>query len=218
MPPVDRDGDEPSGVTRRRFLESSALVPIVFAVAACGADDEPSASGRADAPAAAGALQATPSCDDGDDATPEQTEGPFYTPNTPRRSNLVIGGVSGAPLLLTGEVVDTRCRPIGGALLDFWQADAPGEYDNDGFRLRGHQFADGRGRFGLRTIVPGLYPGRTRHIHVKVQRPHGRVLTTQLYFPGEPRNRGDGIFDAALLMDIRRAGAARRARFQFVLD
>ena len=218
MPPVDRDGDEPSGVTRRRFLESSALVPIVFAVAACGADDEPSASGRADAPAAAGALQATPSCDDGDDATPEQTEGPFYTPNTPRRSNLVIAGVSGAPLLLTGEVVDTRCRPIGGALLDFWQADARGEYDNDGFRLRGHQFADGRGRFGLRTIVPGLYPGRTRHIHVKVQRPHGRVLTTQLYFPGEPRNRGDGIFDAALLMDIRRAGAARRARFQFVLD
>ena len=46
----------------------------------------------------------------------------------------------------------------------------------------------------------------------------GRVLTTQLYFPGEPRNRTDGIFDAALLMDIRRAGAARRARFQFVLD
>jgi protocatechuate 3,4-dioxygenase beta subunit len=92
------------------------------------------------------------------------------------------------------------------------------QYDNDGFRLRGHQFADGRGRFGLRTIVPGLYPGRTRHIHVKVQRPHGGVLTTQLYFPGEPRNRSDGIFDAALLMDIRRAGAARRARFQFVLD
>jgi len=218
MPPVDRAGDEPSGVTRRRFLESSALVPIVFAVAACGADDEPPASGRSEAPAAAGALQATPSCDDGDDATPEQTEGPFYTPNTPRRSNLVIAGVSGAPLLLTGEVVDTRCRPIGGALLDFWQADARGEYDNEGFRLRGHQFADGRGRFGLRTIVPGLYPGRTRHIHVKVQRPHGRVLTTQLYFPGEPRNRSDGIFDAALLMDIRRAGAARRARFQFVLD
>jgi protocatechuate 3,4-dioxygenase beta subunit len=227
MPPVDRDGHEPSGVTRRRFLESSALVPIVFAVAACGADDEPTASGGSSgssttpgtsARGQAGELQATPSCDDGDDATPEQTEGPFYTPNTPRRSNLVIAGVSGEPLLLAGEVVDARCRPIGGALLDFWQADARGEYDNDGFRLRGHQFADARGRFGLRTIVPGLYPGRTRHIHVKVQRPHGQVLTTQLYFPGEPRNRSDGIFDAALLMDIRRAGAARRARFRFVLD
>jgi protocatechuate 3,4-dioxygenase beta subunit len=123
----------------------------------------------------------------------------------------------GTPLLLTGDVVDTSCRPVRGALLDFWQADADGRYDNSGFTLRGHQFADGRGRYGLRTIVPGLYPGRTRHIHVKVQRPHGDVLTTQLYFPGEPRNRSDSIFDDSLVMDIRRAGAGRRARFRFVL-
>jgi protocatechuate 3,4-dioxygenase beta subunit len=236
MLPVDRDDDDRPGLTRRRFLEGSALVPIVFAVGACGADDERSVSGggggasatsdpaattartSAEAAAEAGELQATPSCDDGDDPTPEQTEGPFYTPDTPRRSNLVLGGISGAPLLLTGDVVDTRCRPIRGALLDFWQADARGRYDNEGFRLRGHQFADARGRFGLRTIVPGLYPGRTRHIHVKVQRPHGQVLTTQLYFPGEPRNRNDGIFDDALLMDIRRTGSSRRARFRFVLD
>src|SRR3712207_6926313 len=50
--------------------------------------------------------------------------------------------------------VDTRCRPVAGALLDFWQADARGEYDNSGFRLRGHQFADSRGRYRLRTVVP----------------------------------------------------------------
>jgi protocatechuate 3,4-dioxygenase beta subunit len=235
MPPGPHDEDDRFGLTRRRFLEGSALVPIVFAVGACGADDEPpttssgssaatdtagttSARTSAEARAEAGELQATPSCDDGDEPTPEQTEGPFYTPDTPRRSNLVLAGVSGAPLLLTGDVVDTRCRPIRGALLDFWQADARGQYDNEGFKLRGHQFADARGRFGLRTVVPGLYPGRTRHIHVKVQRPHGEVLTTQLYFPGEPRNRSDGIFDDALLMDIRRAGSARRARFRFVLD
>jgi protocatechuate 3,4-dioxygenase beta subunit len=236
MTPADRDDDDRPGLTRRRFLEGSALVPIVFAAGACGADEDPATSGGAASSAAtseptatsartsaegreeAGELQATPACDDGDDPTPEQTEGPFYTPDTPRRSNLVIAGVSGAPLLLTGDVVDTRCRPIRGALLDFWQADARGEYDNEGLRLRGHQFADARGRFGLRTIVPGLYPGRTRHIHVKVQRPHGQVLTTQLYFPGDPRNRSDGIFDDALLMDVRRVGSIRRARFRFVLD
>ncbi|MEA2317837.1 MAG: hypothetical protein QOD44_2026, partial [Solirubrobacteraceae bacterium] len=137
--------------------------------------------------------------------------------DTPRRSKLVTAGMPGTPLLLTGDVVDTSCRPVRGALLDFWQADADGRYDNSGFTLRGHQFADGRGRYGLRTIVPGLYPGRTRHIHVKVQRPHGDVLTTQLYFPGEPRNRSDSIFDDSLVMDIRRAGAGRRARFRFVL-
>jgi protocatechuate 3,4-dioxygenase beta subunit len=224
------DGDDGAGLTRRRFLEGSALVPIVFVVGACGAgDDAPArpaaattsaapATTSAEAAAGAGVLQATPACDDGDDdPTEAQTEGPYYTPNTPRRSNLVTGGVRGIPLLVTGDVVDTSCRPVRGALLDFWQADAAGEYDNRGFRLRGHQFADTRGRYALRTVVPGLYPGRTRHIHVKVQRPHGKILTTQLYFPGEARNRTDGIFDSSLLMDIARAGNGRRARFRFVL-
>jgi protocatechuate 3,4-dioxygenase beta subunit len=231
-PPAD---DDDHGLTRRRFLEGSALVPIVFVVGACGADDDgrpaaattSAASGtsagaptrtNAAAAAEAGVLHATPACDDGDDdPTEAQTEGPYYTPNTPRRSNLVIDGVRGTPLLVTGDVVDTRCRPVRGALLDFWQADADGQYDNRGYRLRGHQFADARGRYALRTIVPGLYPGRTRHIHVKVQRPHGKILTTQLYFPGEPRNRTDGIFDSSLLMNIARAGNGRRARFRFVL-
>jgi protocatechuate 3,4-dioxygenase beta subunit len=227
------DDDRP-GLTRRRFLEGSALVPIVFAVGACGGDDRTSGSAStrstAAAPAApgttatsaaaaaeAGTLPATPACDDHDEPTVPETEGPFYTPDTPRRSNLVTAGVSGISLLLTGDVVDTSCRPIRGALLDFWQADDDGQYDNDGFRLRGHQFADAGGRYALRTIVPGLYPGRTRHIHVKVQRPHGKILTTQLYFPGEPRNRTDSIFDSSLLMDIRSAGRGRRAQFRFVL-
>jgi protocatechuate 3,4-dioxygenase beta subunit len=227
-----RDDDEQPRLTRRRFLEGSALVPIVFAVGACGSNDRPAGSTAAvstdagaapattgaEAAAEAGTLQATPACDDHDEPTMPETEGPFYTPNTPRRSNLVTAGVTGIPLLLTGDVVDTSCRPIRGALLDFWQADANGEYDNDGYRLRGHQFADASGRYALRTIVPGLYPGRTRHIHVKVQRPHGRILTTQLYFPGEPRNRTDAIFDRSLLMAIRRAGRGRRAQFRFVLS
>jgi protocatechuate 3,4-dioxygenase beta subunit len=236
MSPTPFHADD-DGLTRRRFLEGSALVPIVLVVAACGADGDAgsaasgssgtaAASGTStgastrqspEAAAEAGSVPVTPPCDDGDEPIEPQTEGPYYTPDTPRRSNLVTAGVRGTALLLTGDVVDTRCRPVRGALLDFWQADAAGRYDNEGYRLRGHQFADGRGRFALRTIVPGLYPGRTRHIHVKVQRPHGRILTTQLYFPGEPRNRTDGIFDASLLMDVRSAGAGRRAQFRFVL-
>ena len=76
-----------------------------------------------------------------------------------------------------------------GALVDLWHADDEGDYDNSGFRLRGHQFADGEGRFRFRTIVPAQLSGRTRHFHVKVQPKGGRVLTTQLYFPGEPGNR-----------------------------
>ncbi|MFE0516379.1 hypothetical protein ACFW2E_42595, partial [Streptomyces sp. NPDC058964] len=70
----------------------------------------------------------------------------------------------------------------------------------------------------LRTIVPGLYPGRTRHIHVKAQAPGQPVLTTQLYFPGEPRNSTDAIFDPALLMNVRDAGGGKEATFDFVLN
>jgi protocatechuate 3,4-dioxygenase beta subunit len=122
--------------------------------------------------------------------------------------------MDGTPLLLTGTVLATDCTPISGALLDFWHADDAGEYDNEGYRLRGHQFTDTNGAYRLKTLVPGLYTGRTRHIHVKVQRRGGSVLTTQLYFPGEPANESDSIFDAALVMSASRSG---RARFDFVL-
>ncbi len=86
-----------------------------------------------------------------------------------------------------------------------------------GYRLRGHQIADDEGRFELETIVPGLYPGRTRHIHVIVRAPNGPVLTTQLYFPEEPANATDGIFDPALVMDVAEETDAEAAFFTFVL-
>ena len=193
-------------ITRRGLLHGAALASAAVLLEACSGDDEKEEPRRR-------ALRPTPACDDGHEPTVEQTEGPYYTPDTPRRRDLVTRGVRGEPLLLAGAVLDARCRPVGRALLDFWQADADGVYDNDGYRLRGHQFTDARGRFRLRTVVPGLYSGRTRHIHVKVQRPRGSVLTTQLYFPGEAANREDGIFDEALVMDVR----GRRARFDFVL-
>ena len=63
----------------------------------------------------------------------------------------------------------------------------------------------------------GLYPGRTRHYHLKVQRPGGDVLTTQLYFPGEPENDRDRIFDSALLLDIAVAGDGKFGRYDFVV-
>ena len=116
-------------------------------------------------------------------------------------------------------MLTTDCRPVGAALLDFWQADDAGEYDNQGYRLRGHQFSDADGGWRLETVVPGLYTGRTRHIHVKVQAPDGPVLTSQLYFPGEPANDRDGIFSPELLLgDVRDTGGARQGSFTFVLQ
>jgi protocatechuate 3,4-dioxygenase beta subunit len=146
--------------------------------------------------------------------TPRQTEGPFYTPKSPRRVSLLEGS-DRSKFLLTGTVLSAQCKPVANALLDFWHCDEEGEYDNRGFRYRGHQHADAEGRYRLETIVPGEYPGRTRHIHVKVQAPGGRVLTTQLYFPGNAGNRRDGLYRPEL--EVRKAGADG-ASFDFIIQ
>jgi protocatechuate 3,4-dioxygenase beta subunit len=161
------------------------------------------------------ALRATPSC--GGEPTPRQTEGPYFKPASPRRASLLEPGMAGTRLVVSGRVVSTDCKPLVRALIDAWQADARGEYDNTGFTLRGHQFTDDGGRYRLETVVPGVYPGRTRHIHVKVQAPGQPVLTTQLYFPGEPQNRRDGLFDPALVVAMRDATDGKMAEFDFVL-
>ncbi len=162
-------------------------------------------------------LAATPECADDDDVTPAQTEGPFFTPNSPERT-IIRAGAGGTKLLLTGTVVTTGCKPIGRALVDFWQTDAAGVYDNAGVGFRGHQFTDAQGRYQLEAVVPGLYPGRTRHVHVKVQAPGGRILTTQLYFPGEARNASDGIYRKECEVAMTDAADGKQATFTFVLN
>ena len=168
---------------------------------------------------AAPMLRATPTIADADEPTPELTEGPYFKPNSPLRRSIVPAGARGTRLTLTGRVLSTSGKPVPRALVDVWQADARGAYDNSGFRFRGHQFTDSRGRYTLQTVVPGVYPGRTRHIHVKVQAPRRSVLTTQLFFPGVARNRTDGLYDAECLIRRWRLVRGRRVgRFDFVLD
>ena len=187
-------------LTRRRLLELGLVAPVPLVLATGGT-----------------ALAATPACAD-DDETPEQTEGPFYTPSSPLRRSLLEAGITGRTLVLGGRVLRPTCRPVKRALLDFWQCDDQGAYDNEGYRLRGHQFTDAQGRWRLTTIVPAVYTGRTRHIHVKVRRPGAPVLTTQLYFPGEPANRSDRIFVPDLLVrGLRKTGGRWTARFDFVV-
>ncbi|ANW05285.1 hypothetical protein LMTR13_04235 [Bradyrhizobium icense] len=162
-------------------------------------------------------LAPTPECHDGEAATLPQTEGPFFKPSSPERIELLEEGMAGQPIELVGFVLTRACKPVAGALLDFWQADDKGRYDNSGFRLRGHQFSDAEGRYRLRSVVPGAYVGRTRHIHVKVQPRGGRVLTTQLYFPGESLNRTDGLFRKELLMRTAKNAGWLAGRFDFVV-
>ncbi|MGF1534977.1 MAG: dioxygenase, partial [Elainellaceae cyanobacterium] len=159
----------------------------------------------------------TPACDVGE-STPPLTAGPFYTPDSPERSSLLVSDTVGTRLILTGQVVSLSCTPIANALVDFWHTDDRGQYDNAGYRFRGHQFTDGEGRYWLETIVPGIYPGRTRHFHVRVQAPNQNILTTQLYFPEEPLNRGDWLFRPELMMAVSEGDGGKQAKFDFVLE
>lgn len=115
------------------------------------------------------------------------------------------------------QVVNGICQPISGAIVDFWHADHAGNYDNAGYKLRGHQFTDSQGRYRLETIVPGLYPGRVRHIHVSVQSANQSILTTQLFFPGEAGNASDGLFDPMLRVRMNSTQPKNQAGFTFAL-
>jgi protocatechuate 3,4-dioxygenase beta subunit len=199
-------------LTRRRLIELGLTLPPLAAVAA-GLD------GLVGEAEAATPLTATPMIADADDPTPALTEGPYFTPNSPLRKSIVPAGARGTRLTLSGRVLTTAGKPVPRALIDFWQCDAGGAYDNSGYRFRGHQLTDALGRYSLSTVVPGIYPGRTKHIHVKVQAPSEPVLTTQLFFPGVARNQSDSIFTAECLLRRWRLVRGRRlATFDFVLD
>lgn len=152
------------------------------------------------------------------EATRPDAEGPYYRAGSPERASLLQAGLPGARLVVTGYVLSTACEPIGGAWLDFWQADGNGEYDNVGYRLRGRQFSDDAGLYRLETILPAQYGSRPRHIHVKVQPAGGPLLTTQLYFPDDPQAAFDAIFDPRLIVDLETDGDGYEAVFHFILE
>jgi protocatechuate 3,4-dioxygenase beta subunit len=190
--------------TRRDFLSGVVATPALL----------PNLGHSAEFP---GQLPLTPACGDDDDLTPSQTEGPFFTPQSPQKRDFASDAPGGDRMTIAGYVLTQTCQPLAKALIELWHADETGTYDTSGYKLRGHQFTDAEGRWWFSTIVPGLYPGRTRHYHLKVQRPGGRVLTTQLYFPNEPGNDRDSIFDAALLLDIATTSDGKVGRFDFVV-
>jgi protocatechuate 3,4-dioxygenase beta subunit len=120
---------------------------------------------------------------------PEQTEGPYYISNEALRRNIT-DGRPGKALLLRAFVVNaSTCKPIKGASVDIWHADAGGVYSGFGQGsgnrtfMRGVQKTNAKGLALFRTVYPGWYQGRTVHIHVKVHLGGNVVHTGQLYFP-----------------------------------
>ncbi len=192
--------------------------PVTTAPASSVAPATPTSAPVTTQPVQAQVLAPTPECRDNDEPTQAQTEGPYFKANSPQRTSLLEANTTGPKMVVSGYVLTRACKPVARALIEFWQADSKGDYDNTGFKLRGHLFTDDAGRFSVETIVPGLYTGRTRHIHVKVQAPNQPILTSQLYFPNEPGNQRDSIFRPELVMKIQDSAGSKLATFNFVLN
>jgi len=153
-------------------------------------------------------VQFNPSCE----LTMSTLQGPHYKEGVPRKGDLA-KGIAGEKIIITGKVFDYYdCKPIHGAILDFWQADSTGKYDNDGFNLRGKVISDRNGNYQLNTIIPAnetigdlTVPA---HIHLKAwlpDNPGDPVLDTQIYFGGDP-NKDRFVKDQLVVKPVNNNG------------
>jgi protocatechuate 3,4-dioxygenase beta subunit len=205
-----------------RALTVVLLLALVFLTAACTSEEAELQPGPTvePVPTTEGQLAPTPpQTGDVDAPTPEQIEGPYFRGGAPEKMSFLEPGVEGEILALSGRVITTEGAPVEDARIDFWHADERGEYDDEGFRYRGHQITPADGSYSLETIIPGSYAGRTPHLHVKIMTPRGTELITQLYFPAEEQNETDQFFDERLLVQHdQQANDALEATFEFVLE
>lgn len=151
--------------------------------------------------------------------TPAIEEGPYYKEGSPARRNLIDPDMPGTRLFLEGHVRDTNGKPIANAWIDFWQADSTGQYDNVGYKLRGHQYTEKDGKYRLDTIVPAGYESRAPHLHVKIRpKEDSPVFTTQLFFAGNELNATDFLYDELAALETRRTRDGLKAQFDFIVD
>jgi len=154
--------------------------------------------------------------------TPGQTEGPFYPIDKPidQDADLTQLGntekrAAGDLLLIQGRILTPDNRPVSNALVEIWQANAWGRYQDrrqrsdapwdPNFQGYGHVTTGADGKYAFRTIRPAGYGPdyrrRTPHIHFRISGGQLDRFTTQMYFAGEPENANDGplnrISDAA---------------------
>ena len=124
--------------------------------------------------------------------TPPNEIGPFYKKNAPATSVFRTPGDPGMPLVLSGQVFNTRGDELPNAVVEVWQTDHLGHYDLDGYRYRGKLPLDKTAAYKLDSVMPGHYPDRVcQHVHFAVTAPGHKPLITQLYFATDPVFEGD---------------------------
>ncbi len=221
--------------SRRAFIKSSALGLAAWGVGALTlrADAEPTeASGEFGAyakylkEAEAKTVQPAPPKPGEWAPTEDNILGPFYLERAPFRAKITPPMEPGDVLIVSGRVwgLDSR-KPLSGATIDIWQADAEGEYSGfdlvnpkatTEFRNRSRLVTDERGYYEFETIRPGrsrigFRQLRPRHIHYMVQAPGYRALVTQLYFEGDPHNASDPFVKPSLIIPLEKKTVAGRS-------
>jgi len=152
-------------------------------------------------------------------ATVSEITGPIFPRNiVPRKAFDLTRQHKGEPLgeriVVSGRLLDEDGRAIRNSLVEIWQANAAGRYlhkvdQHDApldpnFSGVGQTFTDEEGRYRFVTIRPGAYPWRNhyngwrpQHIHFSVFGPaFATRLVTQMYFPGDPLQEFDPIFNS----------------------
>jgi protocatechuate 3,4-dioxygenase beta subunit len=168
------------------------------------------------------------------DPTEDDVIGPYYRRHAPFRAKISPPIAVGEVLVIAGTVWSFRTRrPVSGCLLDVWQADATGHYDNDdaasptrSFENRSRFNCDEHGRYEFETIVPGPYrmdatTWRSPHLHFLIRAIGLKTLVTQLFFDSAPYLDTDPFVKPALIIPLQQvhtdAGSYRRGRFDIVL-
>jgi protocatechuate 3,4-dioxygenase beta subunit len=153
------------------------------------------------------------------EGTESSVLGPFHVEGAPLLpvGASIVGDNGGERVLLRGRVLDTAGRPLAGAMLDFWQTDADGQYSQatphkPAFNLRCRMQADAQGRYALQTVRPHFYSVpydgpvgdllragarhalRPAHFHVLVTAPGHRRLVTEIFPDDDPYIDGDAVF------------------------
>jgi protocatechuate 3,4-dioxygenase beta subunit len=176
---------------RKKFLKNMGLGSAAIALAACGTTQE---------------LGEEEDCK----LTHLDDKGPFYFKGSSETVNLNYTNLPGEAMLVSGTVYSGEGTetPLSGVKIDIWHCDSEGNYHpNDGgtinnenadkMALRGFVITDKNGKFSFKSILPGLYGRRSRHIHYILSVKGHSSLVTQSYFKGDPRIPIDGLSKTA---------------------